>query len=308
MNGSPINLNLSRSAFALVEVLVVLAIIGILLGLLLPAVQQIRATAARTSCLNNLKQIGLALHNYHDRHNRLPPSPPKNPGVDPILSHDPNDWVSWMALILPEIDQEGLWKSTEAAFLVSTFPTQNPPHVANTVVIKTYACPSDGRLSSVLLGPTGIEAAYTSYIGVSGGRANDGVLRVTPEPGIRFRDITDGTSVTLMVGERPPPETLQAGRWYLNNRRGLNDPPRGPDMSMPVEGPVIVGDPCIPPFRFGPGRLNNPCDRLHFWSLHPGGANFVFADGAARFISYSSQPIMIPLATRSGGEPVTLPD
>jgi prepilin-type processing-associated H-X9-DG protein len=75
-----------------------------------------------------------------------------------------------------------------------------------------------------------------------------------------------------------------------------------------VEPVGATGSGCIGPFRFGPGRLENPCDRFHFWSLHPGGAHFLFADGSVRLLPYSAQPIMVSLATRSGGEVVTLPD
>lgn len=85
----------------------------------------------------------------------------------------------------------------------------------------------------------------------------------------------------------------------------------GPDSAMlaayPAAAPIIDTG-CDGPFVFGPGRVDNPCDRYHFWSLHPGGANFLFADGSARWLSYSAQPLIVPLATRNGGETVSVSD
>src|SRR5579875_800417 len=137
-------------------------------------------------------------------------------------------------------------------------------------------------------------------MGVGGGRAWDGLLGL-PGPGIGFSEITDGLSQTLMVGERPPPDTFQAGRWYTGAL-----PPlfvlQGPETGMPVASPANPTDPCKGPFRFGPGRTANPCDRYHFWSLHPGGAHFLFADGSVHFVPYSAVSIMVSLGTRAGGE------
>lgn len=291
-----------RYGFNLIELLVVIGVTGLLASLLLPAVQSVREAAARTQCQNNIRQIGLALHNHHDSYGRFPPQPAKN-------QNDPNFSLNWMALILPEIEQNALWATTEEAFRIQPqWPYDNPPHLASASVVKIYVCPDDPRLLSPLHDRDGITAAYTSYLGVSGGQGySDGTLGI--EPGVRFADITDGTSQTLMVGERPPPASLQAGWWYSKMRPlGVWGRLYGPDDGMPVVALPIPGEPCEGPFRFGPGRIDNPCDRYHFWSLHPGGANFLFADGSVHFLSYSAVPIMVPLATRAGGEVVELPD
>ncbi len=222
--------------------------------------------------------------------------------------NDPNYSLIWMALILPQVEQDALWRATEQAFQIKPrWPFDNPPHVGFAPVIKLYVCPNDGRLLSPLRDQDGFTAAYTSYLGVYGGRGGgDGVLGNSP--GIRLTDITDGTSHTLMVGERPPPDTLQAGWWYNKMRlAGVWGHLYGPDGAMAVEPFPIPSEPCQGPFRFGPGRTDNPCDRYHFWSLHPVGANFAFADGSVRFLSYTISPQLRDLATRNGGEVVELP-
>ncbi len=207
-----------------------------------------------------------------------------------------------MGLILPEIEQSTLWEATRQAFKIDPLPWINPPHIGYATVIRLYVCPDDGRLLAPMPTQNGTPAVYTSYLGVGGGRSWNGVLGM-PGPGIRFSEITDGLSQTLMVGERPPPDTFQAGRWYT----GAWPPEfalQGPEEGMPVASPLTPGDPCTGPFRFGPGRTANPCDRYHFWSLHPGGAHFLFADGSVHFLTYSAVSIMVPLATRADGEAI----
>jgi len=127
-------------------------------------------------------------------------------------------------------------------------------------------------------------------------------------PGIRLSDITEGTSQTLMIGERPPPDSLQAGWWYPGldaYQQGF----RGPNNAIILgSGVFYANDPrLIRSGTFGPGRTDNPCDRYHLWSLHPGGANFLFADGSGRYLPYSAEPLIMALASRSGGEIVELP-
>ncbi len=306
-----------RSGFSLVELLVVIGVTGVLLGLLLPAVQRARASADRVKCLNNLRQIGIALHHHHDVHGGLPPRPARG-----NAQQGPNRLLSWMALILPQMDQGPLWALSESACRAGGYPFQDPPHVGYTTVVPAYVCPADGRSLSPLTAPSGDRAAFTSYIGIAGsphgGRRfvwGGSVLLVNAAgvfgdvPGIRLSAVTDGLSQTLMVGERPPPDSLQAGRWYTPHQSGLNPFP-GPDESMPLPSASHLGDTgCAGPISsFGPGRADNPCDRFHLWSLHPGGANFLFADASARFFSYSLANIMPALATRSGGEVVTVPE
>lgn len=125
--------------------------------------------------------------------------------------------------------------------------------------------------------------------------------------GVSFGEITDGTSQTLLIGEKPPWGKHLDGNWYTV---WVPDPTfSGGISSQPIVWPDYSSDRgCARPIVFGPGRIDNPCDNLHFWSLHVGGGHFAFADGSVRFLRYSSRDVMPALATRAGGEVVTIPD
>lgn len=289
----------------LIELLVVVGLLGILMGLFLPAVQQMRAAASRAECSNKMKQLGVALHNFHSAFRRFPPST----STQPPNSH-PDASLSWMGLILPYIGETPMWLQAERACRSGARPTLNPPHVGYASPLVSYVCSDDSRLVAPLRTPSGDTAAFASYIGISGSFRGlsplPGVLGNTP--GIGITSITDGTSQTIMVGERPPPSSLQAGRWYTGRIRLERF--AGPDEVIRIPLPKNASDlECaLAGSAFGPGRLDNPCDRNHLWSLHPGGANFLFADGAVRFISYSQSDIIPALATYRNGEVTTLPD
>ncbi len=292
-----------RGGFSLVELLVVIGILGLLMGLLLPAVQRAREAAARTACQVNLKQIGLACHAYHDSHGRLPPAYMSlntgRSGTTGVLM--------WTVLLLPYIEQEPLWGQTLRAYEIEPISYRNPPHIGLATVIRGYVCPSDPRLLEPLTDENGITAAYTSYMGVGGGSKADGAMRA--DSGVRFAEITDGTSQTLLVGERPPPGVDLVGSWYSDMVDGSWTDTFGHGPYLLAADPIVapVGG-CRGPFHFGPGQIENTCDRFHFWSLHPGGANFLFCDGSVHFLAYSAVGVLPALATRNGGEVVALPD
>ena len=297
-----------RHGFTLVELLVVIGLIGVLVGLILPAVQQARESAARTSCLNNLRQVGLALHSFHDSHGQLPPAVTNRVRGKKA----PTASLSWMVWILPEVGIDPLYRISVEACVLDSNPLQNPPHTGFATVIKTYVCPSDSRLLSPLTDHTGTYGAFTSYIGISGtlpagaSRGRAGVLGFSP--GIRLSDVTDGLSQTLMAGERTPPDNLQAGWWYPVYHDYV-DAHRGPNTAFVLgEKTAFRDDHCVVKNgTFGPGRLSNPCDRFHLWSLHPGGANFLFADATAKYLPYSAEPALMSLGSRNGGEVTELP-
>ncbi len=272
-------------AFTLIEVLVVIAVLGVLIGLLLPAVQQVREAAARTRCGNNLKQIGVAMHLYHNNNQSFPSA----------FSTTSFRYLSWMGRLLPCLEQESLWAQVQTAYQVNPWPWANPPHPLATVM-PLYACPSDPRASQTVLaqgivlppgtattsGPTTLQVALTSYLGVEGLNLNsrDGVIYANSC--IRMQDITDGTSQTLLVGERPASADLAYGWWYAGAGQDLTG---SADVVLGVSEINVIrpGDCPSGPYSFGPGNLTQECDLFHFWSLHPGGANFLFADGRVVF-------------------------
>ena len=289
-----------RRGITLIELLVVIAIIAILVGLLVPAVQKMRAAAAQAECANNLKQIGLALHQYHDQKKVLPAG---------MRSRRPYRLSSWLTHILPHVDQQNLWNVSDAAYRQSPYPFKNPPHIGLATVVPVFTCPADSRCSQVQTSQRSNHlVALTSYLGVSGKDLTtmDGVLFRNSK--VRFADITDGASNTLLVGERPPSADFQFGWWYAGvgqRNTGSADSVLGVYEQNAL--PITAGS-CAPGnYPFAPGNLNNQCDMFHFWSLHSGGAHFLFADGSVHFLTYGAAPILPALASRAGGETVEVP-
>lgn len=290
---------LVRRGFTLVELLVVVTIVTVLASLTASGVQKVRDAGLRTKCANNLRQICLALHQYHGNHSAFPP------GVSFQNGKDPYPHLSWLVRLLPYVEQASLARRTDQAFQQDRVFFHNPPHVGLDTVVPLYTCPADSRTFSA--GTSyGYHVAFTSYLGCSGSdlNAKDGLLY--QDSRIRFADVLDGTSYTLMAGERPPSADLFYGWWYA----GIGQYNTGScDMVLGVrELNVVRMRGCVEgPYAFQPGRLDNQCDQFHFWSLHSGGANFLFVDGAVRFLSYSADRLLLVLATRQGGESTDLP-
>jgi prepilin-type processing-associated H-X9-DG protein len=305
--------------------LVVIAIIAILIGLLVPAVQKVREAAARTQCLNNVKQIALACHSYHDAYKALPPG---YLGANTALPK-----TSWMALILPYIEQGNVGR------LYNYNASYDDPANANAVSVQIalYNCPStpDAPRSDTTpsddLGTPGPRAAtdYSSlnaiknFVGVNCIGLPAGMSKDDPRIiGALVRDkktpllaIRDGTSNTILVGE-------DAGRpyWYVSGGQLISQTGRkpnkeggwaDPNAAFSVDGSnpgctaafvgASVADPCVP----GTCPLN--CDNnSEFFGFHSGGCNVAFADGSGRFLSQSI-PLctLAALVTRAGGEVIT---
>jgi prepilin-type N-terminal cleavage/methylation domain-containing protein/prepilin-type processing-associated H-X9-DG protein len=311
-----------RRAFTLIELLVVIAIIPILIGLLLPAVQKVREAAARLKCQNNLKQIGLASHNYHDVNNRLPCA------VDDF-------GYGWPLVTLPYVEQDNLFKQIFAEAAAG-----NPYDPANMMrTLPLLLCPSDPRgvvfkVSAQDGGPGSpfTTLGETCYVGIMGYNNNgDDPTSNLAYPGngaivgffpyydpsqsyakVRITDITDGSSNTLMFGERPPtPTKIQPyyGAWLCDNNdcvAGVYNQHNGigniPTVDSPDVGVPGSGAPCPTPDVFRPDD-GTACSGNHLFSFHIGGANFTFADGSVHFLAYSvSLTTMKALATRAGGE------
>ncbi|MGY8771701.1 MAG: DUF1559 domain-containing protein [Pirellulales bacterium] len=283
----------TKKGFTLVELLVVIAIIGILIALLLPAVQQAREAARRMQCTNNLKQLGVALHNYHDTFGSFPPGGMWHgtPGV--IATGDNREGWGFGALILPFIEQPALHEQmgvTKRTLTQMISDTASRPLVFT--VLTAYKCPSDtsdDKMScgSCTSGPNsnsgrhfngngGLPAAdrvdSANYVAVNGiwdvnKLSNNGIL--FNNSGKKFRDITDGTSNTLLVGERAE---YQGGATWIGNRNPGGSGNQGNDYT---NGKVSV-----------PLNSGNHGQRWEgFSSLHPGGALFVLGDGSVSFIS-----------------------
>lgn len=295
-----------RRSFTLIELLVVVAIGTVLLGLLLVAIQRGREAAARLKCQNNLKQLALALHQFHDVNDALPP------GHRSIFNRDAMPFSGWPLSVLPYLEQQALYEQAKAAYRTSRSPFSNPPHTGLSTVLPEFACPSDGRITTPQFAPGSEKfVAFTSYLGVSGTASmmRDGVLY--QDSRVKFADILDGTSSTLLLGERPPSAYFQFGWWYAGIGQRFSG---SGDMILGVREPnllpIVSGSACGPgnyPFVPANGFLD-PCGMFHFWSPHPGGANFAWCDGSIRFLSYTANPLMPAFATRAGNEVIGTTD
>jgi prepilin-type N-terminal cleavage/methylation domain-containing protein/prepilin-type processing-associated H-X9-DG protein len=306
-----------RPGFTLIELLVVIGIIAILMALLLPAVQKVREAASRTECVNNLKQMALGCHLFHDQYKKFPAG--NTPFGAPLYC-----W-SWQAQILPYVDQPGIYQQALTfASSIDAYEYDTPPNPAIAVQVAQFTCPSDARPLSISY-VDGCTIAFTSYLGVSGQTADatppapataarDGIFFYNSR--VRLLDITDGASNTLLIGERPPSADLLFGWWFAGGGydytcaagdnilgvREYNYARQAIEWSAAAGiTPLTCADAYV---NFQPGTIRDPCDQLHFWSMHPGGANFALADGSVRFLGYTSDPLMPALASRAGGEPV----
>ena len=296
-------LPLRHKGFTLIELLVVIAIIAILIALLVPAVQNVRAAAARLQCQNHMKQIGLGLHGYHDTFKRFPPGLEKTPAYY---------YLSWLARILSFVEQQPLANTIDAEYARAFSPWgdgASAAHVGLATEMNLYKCPADTRSLVTTLVDDGIQAdypttvAFTSYLGVSGtaSQTNDGILYCASK--VRLLDIQDGASNTLMVGERPPSADLVFGWWYAG--QGYDYWGTGDVILGAREADYAASFDCpVDNIGLRPGACSNECDQMHFWSLHSGGANFLFADGSIHFLSAEADPILPALATRAGYEVV----
>ena len=310
----------ARWGFTLIELLVVIAIIAILIGLLLPAVQKVREAANRMKCSNNLKQMGLALHNYNDTYGTLPKG--QFAWANPGTSTPPYEGAwSWQAQIQPFIEGDNIYKMAKA-FAESGgsnwYSWYNP---ACPIKQTMYTCPSDSRGGQSFPGSSsGIkDQAITSYLGNSGttSSAMDGVLYVNST--VKITDITDGTSNTILVGERPPNSNLEFGWWFAaygyDGRGNADCVMTSADPAVPSYFAANYSSspnlPCDAPIAqkvgMAPGKPKVGCDAGHYWSFHPGGVMFLLGDGSTRLIRYQANPVLAALSTRSGGE-VASPD
>jgi prepilin-type processing-associated H-X9-DG protein len=333
----------------------------------------VRDAAARLKCQNNLKQLALALHSYHDSQGSFPPGSDNNPVGWPQKNPPNAGWqkwwmVSWIARTWPYFEQDNLYRLADIGENDTTYappyryyPWDTTPTTLTQRFLPVFGatqpmiqCPADSRtlqIQTVTEYGVTYNLQLTAYLGVEGvchnGGGGNSVLNNETDPttglltgqngviiekqnitGIcpaatRFGDITDGTSNTLMIGERPPPTDMVFG-WafagYGNSGDsegdvvlGVSERNQQPtyDLFDPNNQPCSPGsaDPNSPlAWKIQPGSIFNECDVLHFWSLHAGGVNFAYADGSVHFLNYNMSPILQrAMATRNGGEIVSLP-
>jgi prepilin-type N-terminal cleavage/methylation domain-containing protein/prepilin-type processing-associated H-X9-DG protein len=308
----------SRTGFTLIELLVVIAIIAILIGLLLPAVQKIRAAAQRMKCSNQLKQLALGLHNYHDTNSTFPAGVHRNQGAAPpstnnyTLTENPIRRTNWTIEVLPYIEQDNvqrLWNYTN--FNANRGVTGDPLTVSWRV-IPTLICPA----APIQPADTTSDAAsspprhwgLTCYMGNAGRRNYRRADQTNDGPFIHnqkrtFADITDGTSNTVFLGERgfvdpifkSTGDDLAFWGWY----------------TFGAEGDVLLSA----AERINWKMVTSPATQAEydlrinvFGSSHTGGANFAMGDGSVRFLSDSTDLVTLQrLCMHQDGTVVTLP-
>jgi prepilin-type N-terminal cleavage/methylation domain-containing protein/prepilin-type processing-associated H-X9-DG protein len=298
-----------RSALTLPELLVVLAILAVLLGLLLTAIQKVRLTAARLQCASQLRQIGLACHAYHDAVGTFPPGYSARHCADPLGTHP--GW-GWASFLLPYLEQDSLFRQINFRHAI-----EHPQNEARSTVVKLFLCPSEPQTPvpftiADAAGRAITEAASTSYAACYGSGELDEIPG--PKEGVFYRnsrlrltDILDGTSTTILIGDRAWSHAMAPWAGAVNRgivRGGpLNGWRHSPEAAYPAPNFCCVQANAINSVTDPDGSLDE------FFSWHPGGVNVLFGDGGVRFVHQQiNSAVLMALGTRAGGEVVSESD
>lgn len=274
-----------RAGFTLVELLVVIAIIGILVSLLLPAVQAAREAARRTQCQNNLRQYGVAIHNYFGTNEILP------------TGNTAGKMWTFQSRILPFMEQNNIYHLIDYKYPGTCFDyggsrqAINPATDPGNQMVPVDICPSDplgGQISQTNAAVIGMHGC-TEYLGVMGtsSTSNDGTFYSDSRIGLQ--NLKDGTSNTIIMGERGIPKDLYWGWTYCG---------------AGYDGTGDGDNQCSTKFAFSPGK-DDGAHNLHFWSYHTGGGYFLFGDTSITFLNYNINfATYQALSTRAGDETV----
>jgi len=294
-----------RTGMTLIELLVVLAIMVVLLGILLPAVQKVREASRRSQCAHQLAQISLACHTYHDNTGSFPPGYMAFSGIDATATTP--GW-GWASFLLPYVEQEVLYRQ-----VIFARPIEDPLNVARLTAISIFLCPSDPNVPAAfpitnVAGRLITEAAPISYAACLGSGEPD--ESPGPKEGVFYRnskvrltDITDGTSTTIMIGDRAWSHAMAPWSGAVNGgivRAG----PLNAQRSSPAAVDPAPNFPCVESNSIN-GTACSDGSLDQFFSQHLGGVNMAFADGGVRFLHQQiSRAVLAALGKRAGGEVV----
>jgi type II secretory pathway pseudopilin PulG len=263
--------------FTLIDLAVTIGVMAVIIALLLPAVQRAREAARRLQCKNNLRQLGLGLHLYHDAHRGFP-------------AGSLNSW-SWIAQMLPEMEQANGQRQLNFRLDLEQSVLAGTDVAFADALVPFLMCPSDPNDQSIYISPQflGQRFAHTNYLGTQSDPDTNATGMFGIETFIRLRDVVDGTSQTLFVGERGidfKPSTKGEFGWWI--------------LGAPLESFMTVTD----GLQQGPSSDLDSVKR--WWSYHDGCASFLFVDGSVRFLNDTMDPqTFASLGSRNGGEMVS---